>query len=583
MRESFNVVVVGAGLAGLSLCRHIELQSEKRVLVLDRRPDLPGERQKVGESLVQVGGYYFAKVLDMEEHLLHDHYMKYNLRFYFKNEVRSNANFEDYGQSSIRTFSNIPCYQLDRNVFEAELLRLNQLDPNFELVAPVQDIDVELSEDGPHRVEFSEGGEKRTVETDWVVDTTGRGRLMAREFDIGQPSPIRHGASFMWVDGLVDIEKLTDMSLAERRLSRDRRATGHLPHWLATNHFMFEGGWFWVIPLRGKTSLGLVFDSEVVDFRDVNSSDKLLDWVCREFPLFARDLPKRELLDFGAIKDFAHGCKQTIDPSRWAMSGESGRFTDPLYSPGSDFIALHNTLIVDAILTKGRSELKKKCWLYEILMQSLYESLLPTYATSYDALGDHEVFTLKYTWELSVYFSYITYPMLSDLSTDTEFLPAYLSRFSRLGALNRQLQEFLSGYFQWTKDYREAPATPVFHDFTALEPLREAEKMFYRVGDTIEEAKEALDDQLLNLKELARFIVAHVHAVVLNDDSARKNAAFINSIDFKTLAFDPEKMRADFKDHAESRAEYSWQLDPHVFKPFGLGERPVPADAATVI
>src|SRR5438128_27553 len=77
----------------------------------------------------------------------------------------------------------------------------------------------------------------------WVVDTTGRGRFLARKLGLGRENPIRHGASVLWVDGILDIDKLTDRSPAEVRRKRDRSAIGHLPFWLATNHFMGEGFW----------------------------------------------------------------------------------------------------------------------------------------------------------------------------------------------------------------------------------------------------------------------------------------------------------------------------------------------------
>src|SRR5207244_1985468 len=188
-----------------------------------------------------------------------------------------------------------------------------------------------------------------------------------------KPNPIRHGASFLWVDGLVDIDKLTDLAPAEIRRKRERAALGHLPFWLATNHFMGEGFWFWVIPLRHKTSLGLVYDLNLVDRDRVNSRDKLLSWACDEFPLFARDLPRRTVLDYNALKDFSYDCGQTISPHRWALAGEAGRFTDPLYSPGSDLISVYNTLITDAILTDDPAELEFKSRLYERLMRAFYQ------------------------------------------------------------------------------------------------------------------------------------------------------------------------------------------------------------------
>jgi hypothetical protein len=266
---------------------------------------------------------------------------------------------------------------------------------------------------------------------------------------------------------------------------------------------------------------------------------------------------------------------QTIHPARWALSGEASRFTDPLYSPGSDFIALHNTLIVDAILTVDADELAGKCQLYEHIMRSIYESLVPTYAVSYDALGDQEVFALKYTWELSVYFSFFVFPFINDLATNRLFALSYLGKFSRLGTLNVQLQAFISAYYQWKKARFQPPQLPRFHDFTAIGALRTAESTFYRVGVSVEEARDILDEQLDNLKELARYIVAYVSSVVLADEGVLTNRAFVESIDLRNLRFDPGGLYDCYARYAEATAPCAWSFDPCV-----LGQlRPEPCPA----
>ena len=38
-----------------------------------------------------------------------------------------------------------------------------------------------------------------------------------------------------------------------------------------------------------------------------------------------------KILDHSSFKDFAYGCAQTLHPSRWVPSAETGRFTDPLF------------------------------------------------------------------------------------------------------------------------------------------------------------------------------------------------------------------------------------------------------------
>ena len=566
--EHYDVVVLGAGLAGLTLARQLLLYSEKRVLLLDRRAEIPPPRQKVGESSVQLGAYYYSKVLDMEEHLLREHYMKYNLRFYWKTAGAENVRFEEYSQAYIKNFSNIACYQLDRNKFEGELLRLNLQSPRFTFLAPATELDVALAAGGPHSLAFQYAGSRRTVEASWVVDASGRSKFLARRHGLRHENPIRHGTSFLWVDGLVDIDKLTDLSPAELRLKPSRRATGHLPTWLATNHFMGEGFWFWVIPLQGKTSLGLVYDNRLIAHEEVWTSEKLMDWICREFPLFEADLRRRRILDHSTIRDFSYDCVQTISAQRWALSGEAGRFTDPLYSPGSDLISMHNTLIADAILTDDPAELSRKARLYEQLMRAFYQATVPTYATSYDTLGDQEAFVLKYVWELSVYFSYYVFPFINNLFTDRQFIPGYLNRFARLGAINRCVQTWLSGYYQWKKRNAAPQSEPVFYDFTAFETLRAAERMFYQVGVAPAEAHALLDRQYAGLQELAQFVLAYLSARVLGRPEILESHDFIANIVSDAFQFDVAAIEERWRRTKDNGRRFQWSFDPTVMDVF---------------
>ncbi len=568
LQSHYDVVIIGGGLAGLSLSQQLIRNTDKKILLLEKQDQIPSKRQKVGESLVQVGGYYFAKVLDMEEYLLREHYMKYNLRFYWKSTEKENTGFEDYSQAYIRTFSNIPCYQLDRNKLEDELYRRNNLSPNFTGLTSVSQVEVDLAEEGMHTASFNADDEAASVTAEWVIDTSGRNRALAKKLDLKQDTAIKHGSSFYWVDGLVDIDKLTDLSPKELRLRRDRYDQGHLPVWLATNHFMGEGFWFWVIPLQGLTSLGLVYDSRLIDADEVSTPEKLEKWICKKFPLFERDLPNRRILDRGFYKSHAHGCSQTIHKHKWAMSGESGRFSDPLYSPGSDFIALHNTMIMDAILTDDPEELAGKCHLYELLMRSLYDSLLPTFSISYDALGDQEAFVIKYTWELSVYFAFFVFPMINDLETDRRFIVAYLSRFSRLGKVNQNLQQFISDFYLWKKANRHPNPEPIFHDFTSIGALKTAESTFYEVGLTVDEAKKVLTNQLDSLMELARYMVTYIYSSVLSDSGVLTNRAFIEQIDLHHLTFDADSMQKIYASFVKEAAAYEWSFDPFVMEHF---------------
>ena len=572
----YDVVIIGAGKAGLTLARHLLLHTEKTVLLLDKRSDPPGPSQKVGESLVQTSGFYLAKVLDLQEHLLVEHFLKYNLRFHWKTEGRDNRNMEDYCTSFIRLSSNIPTFQLDRNVLEAHLLKVNAEDPRYEFSGGVRDIDVELSETSEHRVRF--GGAE--VACDWVVDTSGRGGFLKRRLALEQQNVIRHGSTWCWVEGLVDIERLTGRGVAERVFDRNRRMTGHMPFFLATNHFCDEGMWFWVIPLHGKTSLGLVYDHRVLHPDEVSNARKLVDYVCRKWPLFQRDLPHRRIVDEGRYIDFSYDSRITISPHRWALSGEAGRFSDPLYSPGGDLISIYNTLIVDAINGRDPSRLGRKCQLYEQTMRVMYESYVPSYSVSYNCLGDQEAFTLKYTWELAVYFGFYVVPMINNLFTSPEFMQLHLRKYGLLGPINRNLQMFLSAFFEWKMaNGRLGSDQPTLVDFYRMAPLRDSEKLFYEVGLTLEEAEMVYEKHMARLKEFARYILAHVHAVVLEDPAVLRNASFLQSLKLRDTVFDPERMRAVWAQHAGCTEIYRWNLDPLALEPF-LSRRPAVQEAS---
>lgn len=564
--KHYDIVIAGGGLAGLTLARQLLRETDKTILLVDRRATVPSPHQKHGEATVQLSGYYFAKVLDLEEELLLTQLPKYNLRFYWKTEGRDNADFEDYSQAYIRKISNIPTYQLDRNTFEGVIFGLNSRDPRFTFAGGVVPAGVRFGEGtAPHTVRLRAGERYGKVTCDWFVDTTGRGRYLARRLELRRPNAIRHGAYYMWCDGHLNIERLTDLKWQQVRTKPDRQALGHYPFWLATNHFSEEGLWFWVIPLRNKTSLGLVFEHGCVDHNEVNSQARLTDWVVRHFPCFARDLPQRKILHFSGLADFSHGCAQTISAERWALAGEAGRFLDPLYSPGSDFIALHNTMIVDAVKTRDRAELEGKCRRAEQLVRALYEAFVPSYATSYITLGDPESYSLKYSWELAVYFGFYVFPFINDFFTEPRFVPGFLKRFSRLGRLNHSLQQLIADFYRWRIRACEPLREPVFFDFMTFPALVAAETTFYKVGVSVDEAREVLDGQLGHLETFARWIAAYIASRAIDRPDAVRDRAFVESLDLENLRFDPGALAGEYRTLAGSRGEYEWPFDPKLY------------------
>ena len=571
MATEYDVIITGAGLAGLTLARQLMMYTDRTVLLLDKLENPPGKSQKVGESLVQLGGYYFSKTLDLEEHLLVNHYTKYNLRFHWKTGSGEHDYWDDVSSASIRTQSNIGTFQVDRNLLERHILEVNKANPRFTFTGGAKNIQIDLSEDGGvHKVMWTGGdAQPHQVTATWVVDASGRPGILKRKLSLAKQNVIRHGSTWAWVDGLVNPELLTKYTHQQRLVHRKRQKLGNYPFYLATNHFCGEGRWFWVIPLHGMTSLGLVYDHAVVNPEEVSNGRKMLDWVAKDWPLFAEDFKNRKIVDEGRFVDFSYDAQQTISAGKWAISGEAGRFSDPLYSPGSDLIAIYNTLIVDAIESKDEARLAAKCEFFEQIMRVMYESYVPSYSISYNCLGDPETLTLKYTFELAIYFGFFVLPFTNQLFANTQFMKTYLRKFALFGPINKNLQMFLRDYFNWKKAQGLMPlAEPAHIDFYDMEPLRMSEKLFYEIGLTVQEAEDKLDMHVERMKEFARHILAHVYAAVLGDKRVLLNAPFVSSLKLRDTSFDPARMREDYARFADSDQIYQWKLNPFALDEF---------------
>ncbi|MCG8462755.1 MAG: hypothetical protein MI919_41245, partial [Holophagales bacterium] len=167
-------------------------------------------------------------------------------------------------------------------------------------------------------------------------------------------------------------------------------------------------------------------------------------------------------------------------------------------------------------------------------------------------------FSLKYAWELQIYFALYVFPFLNDLFTDRRFVLAFLRQFSRLGPWNRGLQQMLSGFYSWKKAEHRPVEGPRFLDFNEIGNLSRAEKTFYEVGVGVGEAKRILAQQMVHLEETARFLATHIMAVVLDEPAVYTSRAFVESLELDSLSFDPESFRRRWAEHRDDPRTWEW-------------------------
>jgi len=112
------------------------------------------------------------------------------------------------------------------------------------------------------------------------------------------------------------------------------------------------------------------------------------------------------LLDFKILKHYAHHTQRIYSADRWGVTGESGAFLDPLYSPGTDFIAMNNTWLSDLILRDLAGEdIASRVPIYEQSHLALVDNWIPVYQNKYLLMGNTQIMVIKIFWDWATYWA----------------------------------------------------------------------------------------------------------------------------------------------------------------------------------
>ena len=441
----YDVVILGGGLAALTLA--LQLKQERpatSIVVLEKREgEEPEAAFKVGESTVELSAHYFANVVGMKDHMDAAQNPKAGLRFFFPADgKRDLARRVEWGSPR---WPVVPAYQLDRGRFENALAeRCTEHGIDVKGGSFVAEVDLGGDEQTVTIVRGGPGGERSTVTGRWVVDAAGRANLLKRKLDLEQGNGHHINSSWFRLGGGIDLEDWSDdeewlARMEERGLRR-----------FSTNHLMDKGYWVWLIPLAsGPISIGVVADPEFHPWEEMNTLDGLIDWLKRNEPQLGEVVDGRRdaIEDFLKIEDFSYGCKQVFSADRWCLTGEAGAFLDPLYSPGSDFIALSNTFITDLIARELEGEdVSARVPAYESTYFRLFETTLADYLGQYHLFGDPQVMCVKLHWDYTYYWSYPALWFFHRKWIDLDFVEKARPEFDRAVQLHLRMQQL---FRQW--------------------------------------------------------------------------------------------------------------------------------------
>jgi flavin-dependent dehydrogenase len=437
----YDAVILGGGLAGLTLARQLHIESPAlRVLVAEKRAHpVPEAAFKVGESTVEIGAHYLRVRLGLEPHLCEGHLEKLGLRYFFPaGDNRDVAQRVELGPTA---FPPVPSFQIDRGRLENMLLATLRAD-GVEALDACAVKTLALNADG-HEVHLESATGPRTVRTRFLVDASGRSGLIRRQ--LGLTRTVTHGANACWfrVKTRVCIDDWSGDPQWRARVPNRLR-------WHSTNHLMGRGYWVWLIPLgSGSTSIGVVADGNLHPFSRLNRYDRALEWL-REFePQCAQVVEGLEdsLEDFLALRHYAHGCERVFSPDNWALVGEAGVFTDPFYSPGSDFIAIGNDYAADLVARVARGEdVHARAEAFNTTYLKLFDAFIRLYDGQYPLMGNAQVMTAKAAWDNACYWAISALLYYQRRYTQPEFMQTIEPTLRRFFVLHARMQQFVRAW-----------------------------------------------------------------------------------------------------------------------------------------
>lgn len=435
-----DVSIVGGGTAALTLALEIrQARPATRVLVIEPNAHpVPEVTHTVGESTVEVSAHYLRDRIGMGEHLKTSQIRKMGLRMFFSHDGNTDiAKRMELGSSS---FVPQVTYQLDRGRLENELYD-RCLAAGID-VAAGRVRSVELGADkAAHTITYQNGeADAETTTSRWVVDASGRNRLLPRQLDLKRANDHQCNAAWLRVATEIDVGRWSDDPEYRSRLVEGDRA-------MSTNHLMGEGYWVWLIRLAsGATSVGIVADPAFHDFDGFNTLAKATAWLREHEPQCADVLDEHAHLirDFRVMKKYSHGVTKMFDGTeRWCLTGDAGVFLDPLYSSGLDLVAIGNGLITDMITRDlDGDDVVARAQISDSLFRSLTDMWLAIYQDQYAVMGAPTVMTAKVIWDVAFYWGFVGFLYTNDrfvrVADDPDFVP-YLEG---LIALSNRVQLF---------------------------------------------------------------------------------------------------------------------------------------------
>lgn len=463
--ETTDILIIGSSISAQLAASYLR-QRLPELSVAVAGPEAE-RRPIVGESTISITARFMVE-LGLGDVLVEKHYPKYALTYYYKERLDDPRDRTYHVSESPFVLPELS-YNLNRFTFDQQVRAYATRLGAQQIAGRVRDLEVHGAE--PKRVMITDAtGQERTIAARFLVDASGRSRVVGRKLklDVPYPTSIAQRSSYWFRLRGFDRRILAKI----HAIKKENRA---YDSYYVTHHFMGRGNWIWCIPMRADDgvdfiSVGICYRGDLYS-KPISDVASFLAAVREEHPVVAEFTESGEVTDEQQYRNYMYDTRQQYSIDNWFLIGDAARAVDPLYSTGIASTTIHIQQVAELIrlANEGRSS-PRIVQDFDALMRAMQ------YGSQADISALYEVMHDRFQCQSRMHLSSLTFFHLfaPHVATGQHFSAEDCQAFARqLGSESRLTREYLelfplleraarAGHLS-AEDYPEVQSAAVFN------------------------------------------------------------------------------------------------------------------------